>query len=266
MQKAFVRLTVLVGLSVCAGAISAADRGAWAKPGDRAPTFSLPALDGKRQVLRVWCGDTLLKPYINDVKHTVILNFWATYCKPCQKEIPQIATFMKKHEGEPIKAFFVSIDKEGVDKVRPFVEDKGYDVTVLLDTYARTATRYGVKSVPALFVVAPDGSVFYSASGYDESTNLVEKLEKIYASIKAGAKPASEEVEVAGDQVAVEEAPADIPPAAVELGPKERWQAVMRIECGEKPADIAEDFGVDVADVRSWSKQLKQAAVKLWAK
>lgn len=265
MRQTMVRLAVLVGLGAGAGAVCGAESGALIKPGEKAPTFSLPTLDGTREVLRVWCGDTLLKPYANDVKHTVIVNFWATYCKPCQKEIPQIAAFMKKHEGEPIKAFFVSIDKEGVSKVGPFVKNKGYDVAVLLDTYARTAKRYGVKSVPALFVIAPDGSVFYSASGFDESTNLTEKLETVYTSIKAGNKPASAEVEVAGDQVAVEEAPAEAPVAAAEFGPKERWQAVVRLECGEKPADVAEDLGVSVADLKAWGKQLKQAAVKLWA-
>ncbi|MBD3167252.1 redoxin domain-containing protein [bacterium] len=265
MRRTFVGFAVVVGLSVCGTRTMAADSGALIKPGEKAPTFSLPALGGSREVLRVWCGDTLLKPYANDVKHTVIVNFWATYCKPCQKEIPQIGAFLKKHEGEPVKAFFVSIDKEGVDKVGPFVKDKGYDVTVLLDTYARTAKRYGVKSVPALFVIAPDGSVFYSASGYDESTNLTEKLEGIYAAIKAGEAPASGEVEVAGDQVAVEESSDSAPPAAAELTPKERWQAVIRVECGEKPADVAEDMGIDITDLRTWSKQLKQAAVKLWA-
>lgn len=236
------------------------------KPGEKAPPFSLPSLNGKRQALRVWNGDTLLKPYVNNVKHTVIVNFWATYCKPCQKEIPEISAFMKKHANDPIKAFFVSIDKEGVDKVEPFVKKKGYDITVLLDTYARTAKRYGVKSVPALFVIEPNGTIHHAASGFAEGTNLTEKLETIYAGIVSGKGPASADVEVSGDQVTVKDDAGEAPEAAAVLPPKERWQAVMRVECGEKPDDVAADMGVGVEDIRGWSKALKQAAMKMWGK
>ncbi len=63
------------------------------KSGNRAPSFSLPRLKGKRSVLNVWCGESLRKPYINDKKHTVILSFWATYCAPCMKEIPKLMKF-----------------------------------------------------------------------------------------------------------------------------------------------------------------------------
>jgi thiol-disulfide isomerase/thioredoxin len=221
------------------------------KPGTDAPPFSLPSLDGGRRVLRVWCGDSLLKPYMNSVKHVIVLNFWATYCKPCQKEIPQIAAFLKKHEGEPVKAFFVSIDKEGVQKVRPFIEKEGYQVEVLLDMYARTAQRYGVKSVPALFVISPDGKIHYAASGFDKDANLTVKLESIYQAAKAGKTPARSDVEVMEEQV---EADTEAH-TADEDGPlpaRERWRAVVRVECGEDVSDVAEELGIPVSNLRNW--------------
>jgi thiol-disulfide isomerase/thioredoxin len=253
---------------IAAGTLLAADTAGVLKPGIEAPPFSLPTLDGKREALRVWCGDTLLKPHINNVKHTVIVNFWATYCKPCQKEIPELSAFIKKHAGEPISAFCISIDKEGADIVKPFVEEKGYDVPVLLDPYAKTAERYGVKSVPALFVIAPSGHIQYSAMGFDEKTNLGEKLEKVLADIKAGKKAAGGAgVEVNGEHVAVQAAaaPGSAAPSAP-IAASARWKAVARVECGEKVEDVARELATSPDSLRAWYKNLKQAALSLWPK
>jgi thiol-disulfide isomerase/thioredoxin len=248
----------------CVCLVHAAEKSKLLTPGTEAPPYSLPALDGGREALRVWCGDTLLKPYANSVKHTVILNFWATYCKPCQKEIPQIASFLKKHEGEPIKAFFISIDKEGVDKVRPFVKEKGYQVEVLLDMYARTAERYGVKSVPALFVLAPNGTIYYAASGFDEKVDLSAKLESIYAEMKAGKAPARREVEVAGEQVRMQQEPRAAAVDAGQVPAKERWRAVVRVECGEDASEVAQELGISVDELKAWAREIKRAAAELW--
>ena len=73
------------------------------RPGVRAPSFSMLTLDGSRVALNELCGDTLLKPYTNKVHNTVILSFWATYCLPCQKEIPELQKFMANHTKDSIK-------------------------------------------------------------------------------------------------------------------------------------------------------------------
>ncbi len=257
--------TAVCGVVLCCmGTVGAAGESKLLKPGEDAPPFSLPLLDGKREALRVWCGDTLLKPYVNSVKHTVIVNFWATYCKPCQKEIPQLSAFVKKHGADPIKLFCVSIDKEGAEKVRPFIKEKGYDVPVLLDPYARTAQRYGVKSVPALYVIGPGGAIQYAASGFDEAVDLVAKLEGIYADILAGKSAHGSAVDVAGEHVAVKDnAAAEAAPP--EVSPRDRWKAVARVECGEKPADVARDIGVSAEELKGWYTELRQAALDLWA-
>jgi peroxiredoxin len=112
------------------------------------------------------------------------LSFWATYCLPCQKEIPELQKFMTNHTKDSIKLFCVSIDKEGADIVAPFVTKRDYTVPVLLDRYAKTAGRYGVKHLPALFVVDTHGIIRYSSTGYDDKVKLREKLEGLIRSIK----------------------------------------------------------------------------------
>jgi thiol-disulfide isomerase/thioredoxin len=234
------------------------------KPGTLAPTFMLPNLDGSRLSLRTWCGDTLANPYTNRIKHTVILSFWATYCKPCQKEIPQLITFAQNHKSDPIKVFCVSMDKEGATIVAPFVKEKGYDIPILLDQYCRTAERYGVKSVPALFVIGPNGVIQYSCSGFDDNTNLAEKLEPIVAAAVAGKVVSAKAVDVAGEVVAVQEG-AHAPAAGDNVTPQQRWRAVAQVECGGKIDDVAKEYGVSADVLHGWYEDLKRAAVAAWS-
>jgi cytochrome c biogenesis protein CcmG, thiol:disulfide interchange protein DsbE len=227
------------------------------KPGTPAPIFSLPGIDGNRTALRAWCGDTLSMLHINKVKHTVIVSFWATWCKPCQKEIPQIMAYMAKHKADPVKVFFISIDKEGVLTVRPHLQDNGWvDMPALLDPYAKTAERYGVKSLPALFVIDPNGIVRYAASGFEEGTDLSAKLDNVLADIAAG-RSVRGGVETGGQSVSAA-GPAKVIP------PKDRWRAVMRVECGDKAETVAQEVGVDKETLYQWHEDLKKAAMNLW--
>ena len=170
-------------------------------PGSAAPTFSLPALNGDRVSLRVFCGDTLIKPHINSVRQVVVLSFWATYCKPCQKEMPELMRFSKKHKDDSVKVFCISIDKEGASLVSPFIKEKGYSIPVLLDPYRKTAQRYGVEALPALFVIDPYGKIAFSAIGYDGSEPLDVKLERIVLEVRQGKKV---EIGYSGETVKIE--------------------------------------------------------------
>lgn len=248
--------TIVVAFTV-ALSFGQADQNNLLKPGTPAPIFSLPGIDGNRTALRAWCGDTLTMLHINKIKHTVVVSFWATWCKPCQKEIPQLMAFMNKHKADPVKVFFISIDKEGVLTVRPHLQDKGWvDMPALLDPYAKTAERYGVKSLPALFVIDPNGIIRYAASGFEEGTDLSAKLDTILSNIAAG-RPAGGGVETGGQTVSAA-GPTKPIPAQV------RWRAVVRVECGDKAETVAQDLGIDKQTLFQWHEDIKKAAMSLW--
>jgi cytochrome c biogenesis protein CcmG, thiol:disulfide interchange protein DsbE len=239
-------------------------------PGTPAPSFSLPTLAGDRMSLSIYCGETLSKPFFNKVRHTVILSFWATYCKPCQKEMPELISFADKHKTDNVAVLCVSIDKEGAAIVEPFVKEKNYTVQVLLDPYTKTAERYGVKSLPALFVIDTLGIIRYTSLGYDEKNPLEPKLESIVKAIRTGAK--IKIPDATGSFVPIQEEASPAAPAAgaeakkasPALSAKQKWNAIARVECGEQVEKVAAAIGVSPAELHQWYADLKKAALSLW--
>jgi peroxiredoxin len=206
------------------------------------------------------------KPHTNPTPHVVILSFWATYCQPCKKEIPALAKFIDGYGDKPIKAFLISIDKEGPSKVAPFVKEQKFSLPSLLDPYAKTAERYGVKSVPALFVIDTKGIVRYSAMGFDENADLSGKLKQVLDEIFSGVKPSVSKSVVIGEQVGVQKhsgsGRGEVDPSSV--APRERWQAIVRVECGQSVEEVADELSVSPEVIKEWYQQLKGAVLKMW--
>lgn len=262
----------VVSIAVFVTTLSAADKPAILQPGTLAPTFSLPALAGDRVSLRLYCGDTLLKPHVNNIRQIVVLSFWATYCKPCRKEIPELMKFAAAHVADSVKILLVSIDKEGAPIVDPYVKENKFTLPVLLDPYRKTAERYGVSSLPALFVLDGKGTIRYSSVGFKENDPLDAKLESIVADIRAN-RPVAAALNVAqGEAVAVEAAlpvaPATAAPAApvapAPLTAKDRWNAIVAVECGMSLEKLADSLKVEPQAIKGWYADLKSAATALW--
>lgn len=226
-------------------------------PGNKAPLFSLPVVNGKREALSVWCGENLSKPYINSEKHKVIISFWATYCQPCKKEIPALHKFYEKHKDKKIKIFLISIDSKGNAVVAPHLQKTGYTLPVLLDPYQRTAERYGVKSVPSLFVIDEDGKITYSAKGFKEGEDFLTALENVVFN-----ESPQNDVEITEENNTSEETP----PLEVTLSSKQKWHAVAEVECGASPDSVAAKLGVSKDQLKKWYNDIKSSAIKMWGK
>ncbi|MFP4163833.1 MAG: TlpA disulfide reductase family protein [Chitinispirillaceae bacterium] len=262
---------LLLSLLLCSGAASAADSLTILKPGEKAPTFSLPTIFSNRVALRHYCGEKLLRSRKDAERRIVIVNFWATYCAPCQKEIPELTRFEKKHKDK-VKLICINMDKEGKSLVGPFVKKKKYDITVGLDSYHHTAKRYGVKSLPALFVVDRRGIIRYSWQGYKDSLEL--RLEKMINQIENGA-PVLEEPKLAKGEVkgvvevrdssGVQHAgPESSQKRSAVISARERWETVAAVECGRPIQEVAREIGATSEEIRSWYDDLKKAAMEIW--
>ena len=146
--------------------------------GIEAPTFSLPTLDQNYISLRDYCGKTLRKPWKNKVKHVVILSFFATWCKPCLKEIPHLEKIKKNFNSQPVQFYLIIVGEER-EKIDLFLENQKINLTILLDRYKKTAEKYGALVLPRLVVIDKEGIVRKQQTGFTEGDNLEIELENL---------------------------------------------------------------------------------------
>lgn len=116
--------------------------------------FSLPALDDG-EIVRL--SDFAGRP--------VFLNFWATWCEPCKRELPALEQFAAA-QGDAGAAVLALNLGEDEAAVRTFLEAQGVSgLHVLLDPEASAASQYGVFQIPVTFVIDADGFVRYPHYG-----------------------------------------------------------------------------------------------------
>ncbi len=150
------------------------------KIGSKAPSFALYNL--KMKLMKLSKFVKLKTTTRNPKNYYVILSFWATYCKPCKEEMPELMAIAEKYKEKDLKIFCVSIDKEGADIVKPYIEENNFNLPVLLDVYKVTADKYGVTKLPSLFLMDKNGKIRLKFVGFKETNiaNLKAKLKSIF--------------------------------------------------------------------------------------
>ncbi|PFO53713.1 thiol:disulfide interchange protein [Bacillus cereus] len=118
--------------------------------GKSAPDFTLTKLDGTNVKL-------------SDLKgKKVILNFWATWCGPCQQEMPDMEAFYKEHKEnvEILAVNYTPSEKGGgEEKVSNFVKEKGITFPILLDKNIDVTTAYKVITIPTSYFIDTKGVI-----------------------------------------------------------------------------------------------------------
>jgi len=107
----------------------------------------------------------------------VLVQFWATYCTPCRKEMPSMNRLIKKMEGQPFKILAVDM-AEPRESVQKFIDQVPVDFTVLLDTDGSTLNAWKVFAAPANFILNKQGEIIYTLYGAIdwESEEIVQTL------------------------------------------------------------------------------------------
>ena len=98
----------------------------------------------------------------------VIISFFATWCKPCMRELKAINELYADWQDETgVEMYLVSIDQgQDVQKVAPLVNGYGWEYKVLLDPNGSLKRAMNVQNVPHLFVVDGKGKIVYQHTGY----------------------------------------------------------------------------------------------------
>ena len=160
------------------------------KIGDIAPSWALMSGPGKFEFLKNWTevkGTRLRKPVTQPNRHVVVLSFFATWCKPCMKELPHLENLSQKYKDEKIKFFLIDITEatrtvkglEDSPKAGPFLANKGITIPILFDSRGVAKERYGAKTLPRLFVVDKYRTIQLAKTGFDEHEDFEGELSTI---------------------------------------------------------------------------------------
>ena len=96
--------------------------------------------------------------------HTVIVNFWATWCEPCVAEMPALQRLRNRLAAQGIEVIAVNY-QENAARIRTFVERLGLTFPVVRDHDGAARSAWHVDIFPATFVVGPDQRIVWRAAG-----------------------------------------------------------------------------------------------------
>lgn len=114
---------------------------------DPAPNFSLKTSDGKTIELKKLQGKV------------VIVNFWATWCPPCRREIPGMTKVYTKYKSKGLEIVGIALDNGGWDDVNPWLQKNPINYPIVLGNQELTELYGGVRSIPTTFVVDRKGNI-----------------------------------------------------------------------------------------------------------
>ncbi len=172
MRAAVVAVTLLLSLSganVASQESDTQDRHALTEVPERpaATDFSLKDTEGNIHTLSQYLG----KP--------VVINFWASWCRPCRQEMPALQRAWEKLKGEGAMVLAINLgDKEEwIPKFRASFS-MTFDFPILVDKKASLAKDWSVKGLPLTYVIDAEGKVVYVAAGEREwdSPVVIEKI------------------------------------------------------------------------------------------
>ena len=168
MKRVFifiVFLFVLGGLT----RVDAQEKETLLKVGDDVPEFVVEMFDGQ-------------KIDIKDLKGKVVLiNFWATWCPPCQEELKRVQKeIIDRFKGKDF--VFLAISREETkEQVKKFRDRNGYTFPMGLDPERKIYSKFATASIPRNFIIDKKGKIVEIEVGYTKESfaKMIEKLEKL---------------------------------------------------------------------------------------
>jgi len=138
-----------------------------AAPEQKIGNFKLKDVKNKWQELDKLKGEKL-----------TVIDFWATWCKPCVNAIPELVKISDKYKNKGVAFISINVDgNRGRQKIRPMARSLGINFPVLLDTNGRVQKKLGISAVPSLLIIDAEGRLLVFHKGYRSGDEIVIEKE-----------------------------------------------------------------------------------------
>jgi peroxiredoxin len=118
--------------------------------------FTLNDLNNKRSSFSDLKGENL-----------TVLDFWATWCKPCARAIPKLIALYDQYKDSGVQIIGISVDSpRNLSKVKPYASSRGINYPILLDTNSELMSKLQITALPTVLVVNARDEIVYVHRGY----------------------------------------------------------------------------------------------------
>jgi len=155
---------------VTAGGVPPPPAAAPAKPKRKLLSFTITDLNGRPVKLSTWRG------------HPLIVDFWATWCPPCRKEVPELNAIYKKYRARGLVVLGVSVDKvqgDGVKSVRPFAREFKVSYPILMADDALVEAM-DLDNIPTTLFINRKGQTVARLEGRGKSGELAQAAKTLF--------------------------------------------------------------------------------------
>ncbi|MDE5419807.1 TlpA family protein disulfide reductase [Labilibaculum sp. DW002] len=161
-------LFALIALIATTNLIAENHQGSLLKEGDQVPAFTIKTLDGEEVAIEKLKGKV------------VLINFFATWCGPCMKELPEVeAKLWTKFKGE--KFAMVSIGREHTkEELLKWNKKKGFTFPIAPDPKREVYSKFASQYIPRNFIVDKSGKIIWQGVGFDQKE--LEQMIKVIES------------------------------------------------------------------------------------
>ncbi len=137
--------------------------------GQEAPVFVMKEMGSTDYVFsRDYFGELRQEARMKGLEpRIVILSFFATWCKPCGEEMPELSRIAEENADRGVEVLFVNLGDTDQKVVDWLEEHPGIEGKILMDPFAETTKRYGVDALPRTIIIDKDGTVRFIEHGFN---------------------------------------------------------------------------------------------------